>query len=75
MPKKHNSAAKQGAKAARDSEHAFAAAVERLLRVKARVPLKPWTGLETWTPEAALTHLGEIASRETPAEPLSDTEP
>ena len=76
MPKKYNSAAKKAAKAIRDSEHAFAAAVEALLRAKARVPLTPATGLESWSPEATLTHLGEIATSnpEDTIEPLTDDE-
>ena len=73
MPTKRNSANKQAAKAARDAEHAFAAAVERLLRLKARLPVLPWIGQETVTPEAALTRLAELATYDT-IEQLTDSE-
>ena len=68
MPRKHNSAAKQAALTALQTEHAFAASVEALLRAKARVPATPVTGQEQWTREATITCLREIASQETPEE-------
>ena len=73
MPKKYNSAARQHAQAVEAAEHRFAAAVEALLRAKARVPETPASGLETWTPEATLTRLREIAGSDA-VEPLSDPE-
>ena len=48
-----------------------AAAVEALLRAKARVPLAPETGAEAWTEPAILTRLAEIAQRDI-EEPLTD---
>ena len=73
MPTKRSSAAKRAAKAALDADHAFAAAVERLLRLKARVPVHPWTGEEAVTPQAALTRLGELATFDT-IEQITDSE-
>ena len=74
MPRKHNSSASQHAEAEDAGERRFAAAVEALLRAKARVPLAPGTGAETWTESEVLTRLAEIANRESEPEQLTDNE-
>ena len=70
MPRKHNNPEKQSEYFSGQTDRAFAAAVVRLLRLKARVPINPAReeGEEEISPEAALQRLRQTAAKPTKGE-------